>query len=131
MHMSDPIADMLTRIRNAQRAAHPEVRLPASKEKAAIAGLLQTEGYLTAVAVAGDGAKKELVLGLKYEQKKPVITGLQRVSRPSCRVYVKAKDIPRVRGGLGLALISTSAGIVTGKEAKRRKLGGELLCCVW
>lgn len=131
MHISDPISDMLTRIRNAQQAAHPEVRIPASKEKEAIAGLLQAEGYLARVEAAGDGPKKELVLGLKYEQKKPVITGLQRVSRPSCRVYVKAKDIPRVRGGLGLAVLSTSAGIVTGKEAKRRNLGGEVLCCVW
>ena len=131
MHICDPLSDMLTRIRNAQRAAHPEVRLPSSKEKLAIATLLQTEGYLAKVDVAGDGFKKELVLGLKYEQKKPVITGLQRVSRPSCRVYVKAKDIPRVRGGLGVAVLSTSAGVVTGKEAKRRNLGGEIICCIW
>ena len=129
--VSDPIADMLTRLRNAMKAKHSEVRIPASKEKAAIAEVLKQEGYIGDSKVEGDVPKKELVLDIKYYDNKPVISGLKRISKPSCRVYVKSKEIPRVRGGMGIAILSTPEGILSGKEAKQKNVGGEVLCYVW
>ena len=131
MSMSDPVADMLTRIRNAQAVGHVEVGIPASKEKAAIANVMKDQGYIGSYEVQGDGPVKTLSVELKYHKSKPVISGLKRVSKPSCRIYVKSKEVPRVRGGMGVAIISTPEGVVTGKEAKRRNLGGEVICYVW
>jgi small subunit ribosomal protein S8 len=131
MSMSDPVADMLTRIRNAQAVGHTEVGMPASKEKAAIAKVMKEQGYIGAYEVQGDGPIKTLNVELKYHKSKPVITGLRRVSKPSCRIYIKSKEVPRVRGGMGVAIISTPEGVITGKEAKRRNLGGEVICYVW
>lgn len=128
---SDPISDMLTRLRNAMNAKHAEVRLPASKEKTAIAAVLTQAGFIKDSKVEGDIPAKELILDIKYYENKPVITGLERVSKPSCRVYVKSKEIPRVRGGMGIAILSTPEGILSGKEAKQKNVGGEVLCYVW
>jgi small subunit ribosomal protein S8 len=128
--MIDPIADMLTRIRNAQRALLPAVELPHSRIKENIAHLLKKEGYVSEVAVEGN-FPKTIKLRLKYLGKKSVIEGLRRVSRPGLRQYVHAGDIPRVRGGLGVAVISTPEGVMTGVQARKKNLGGELLCYVW
>jgi small subunit ribosomal protein S8 len=128
--MIDPIADMLTRIRNAQRALLPTVLLPHSRIKEDIASLLKKEGYLWEVAVEGK-VPKTLKLKLKYQGKKSVIEGLRRVSRPGLRHYVGATEIPRVRGGLGVAVLSTPEGVMTGTQARKKNLGGELLCYVW
>lgn len=128
--MIDPIADMLTRIRNAQRALLPTVELPHSRIKENIASLLKKEGYLSDVAVEGK-LPKTIKLKLKYQGKKSVIEGLRRVSRPGLRHYVGAAEIPRVRGGLGVAVLSTPEGVMTGTQARRKNLGGELLCYVW
>jgi small subunit ribosomal protein S8 len=134
--MSDPIADMLTRIRNATRALLPEVRLPHSNVKENLARLLQREGYIEACAVegktAGKTAKhKQITLRLKYQGRKGIITGLRRVSRPGLRRYVAATDIPAVLGGLGTAVLSTPRGILSGREARKQNVGGELICFVW
>ncbi len=131
MSLSDPIADMLTRIRNAHMVGHPQASMPASKVKAAIAEILRREGYVTEVKHEGKGPTRELVVCLKYYQNKPVISGLKRVSKPSCRNYVKARDIPRVRGGMGVAILSTPVGILSGREARAQNVGGEVLCYVW
>jgi small subunit ribosomal protein S8 len=128
--MTDPIADMLTRIRNAQRALLPAVEVPHSRIKESIANILQKEGYVGEVTVAGK-LPRTLKLRLKYQGKKSVIEGLRRVSRPGLRHYVGSTEIPRVRGGLGVALLSTPEGVLTGNEARKRNLGGELLCYVW
>lgn len=128
--MSDPISDMLTRIRNASKALLPVVEVPYSKLKESVAAILKREGYVTDVSV--EGAPKRIIrLKLKYQGKRSVIEGLQRVSRPGLRRYVSASEIPRVRGGLGVAVISTSQGVMTGLEARKRNLGGELICFVW
>ena len=127
---TDPVADMLTRIRNAQRANRPTIELPHSRMKESIAHLLKREGYITDVAVEGAKMKK-LTLKLKYQGKRGVIEGLKRRSRPGLREYVGAGDIPRVRGGLGTAIVSTSEGLMTGVQARQKNLGGELLCFVW
>jgi small subunit ribosomal protein S8 len=127
---TDPIADMLTRIRNAQRAEIPAIELPHSKMKESIASILKREGYINDLGVEGANIKK-LKLRLKYEGRKGVIEGLRRVSRPGLRRYVAADDIPRVRGGLGTAIVSTSEGLMTGVQARKKNLGGELLCYVW
>lgn len=126
----DPIADMLTRIRNGARALQPVVEVPHSRLKEAIAGVLRREGYIAECTVEGQH-KKTLKLRLKYQGKKAVIEGISRISRPGLRRYVAARDIPRVRGGLGVAILSTSEGVMTGTQARRKNLGGELLCCVW
>lgn len=135
MSMSDPIADMLTRVRNAGFAGLEEVRLPASKMKAALAEVLVDEGYVAEVRSEGDSPKsRELVLTLKYTGRRsrtPVIEGIERVSKPSCRVYVNSREIPRVLGGLGIAVLSTSEGILADRAARRRNIGGEVLCYVW
>ena len=127
---TDPVADMLTRIRNAQRALRPTVELPHSRMKESIANILKREGYINDVAVEGAKMKK-LTLKLKYQGKRGVIEGLKRRSRPGLREYVGAGDIPRVRGGLGTAIVSTSEGLMTGVQARQKNLGGELLCFIW
>lgn len=130
--MNDPIADMLCRIRNANRALLPTVDLPHSKLKEHLAGILKREGYITDFAVESQGAAhKTLKLKLNYQGKKSIIEGLRRVSSPGLRRYVGATDIPRVRGGLGVAVLSTSEGVMTGSQARKKNLGGELLCYVW
>ena len=128
--MNDPISDMLTRIRNANRALLPVVIVPHSKLKESIAGILKREGYIQDFAVEGQ-IPKIMKLKLKYQGKKSVIEGLRRISTPGLRRYVGSTDIPRVRGGLGVSLLSTSEGIMTGNQARKKNLGGELLCYVW
>jgi small subunit ribosomal protein S8 len=128
--MNDPISDMLTRIRNANRALLPAVELPHSKIKESIAGILKREGYIADFAVEGKLPKK-IKLRLKYQGKKSIIEGLRRVSTPGLRRYVGATKIPRVRGGLGVAVVSTSEGLLTDTQARKKNLGGELLCYVW
>ena len=128
--MNDPISDMLTRIRNANRALLPSVDLPHSKMKESIAGILKKEGYITDFAVEGK-LPKSLKVKLKYQGKKSVIEGLRRVSSPGLRRYVGATEIPRVRGGLGVAVVSTSEGLMTGNQARKKNIGGELVCYVW
>lgn len=129
--MSDPIADMLTRIRNAGQAHLPSVDMPHSNIKERIADVLKREGYVSDVSTHSESGKKTLQLKLKYEQRRSVIDGLKRVSTPGLRRYVGADEIPRVRNGLGTAILSTPAGILTGNEARRQNVGGELLCYVW
>lgn len=128
--MNDPISDMLTRIRNANQALLPTVELPHSKIKESIAGILKREGYITDFAVEGK-LPKTIKVKLKYQGKKSIIEGLRRVSTPGLRRYVGATEIPRVRGGLGVAVVSTSEGLLTDVQARRKKIGGELICYVW
>ena len=129
--MVDPISDMLTRIRNASRALLPVVDLPYSRMKESIAHILKKEGYVADVAVEGKTTTKTLKLKLKFEGKKGVIEGLRRVSTPGLRRYVAATEIPRVRGGLGISIVSTSQGIMSGNQARKNNVGGELVCYVW
>ena len=132
MNVSDPIADMLTRIRNASRARHLEVVVPASRTKREIARILRDEGFIADVAEARDGPQEILRITLKYvDGKAPVVSGLKRVSKPGLRVYAGKTDIPRVLGGLGIVIVSTSQGIMTGAQAKKAQLGGEVLAYVW
>jgi small subunit ribosomal protein S8 len=132
MNVTDPIADMLTRIRNALMAHKPSVSVPGSKLKLAIAELLREEGYVDGVAFEDDTQQGYISLTLRYWQDQiPAIAGLRRVSSPGRRIYVKASDIPKVLGGLGICILSTSKGILTGYEAARQNVGGELLCEVW
>ncbi len=134
MSVSDPIADMLTRIRNAVSSRHDAVVIPASKMKVAIANVLKDEGFIRDYSVVAEEGKPQptLKVELSYGQRRqPVLTGLQRVSKPGLRVYVQKREIPRVYGGLGIAILSTPKGIMTGKEAHRQEVGGELLCYVW
>jgi len=128
--MTDPISDMLTRIRNAHRALLPALDLPHSKVKESIAGILKKEGYIADFGVEGQ-VKKTLRLKLKYQGKKAVIEGIKRVSSPGLRRYVGSTEIPRVRAGLGTAIISTSQGVMTDREARHKGVGGEVLCEVW
>ncbi len=128
--MSDPISDMLTRIRNAGKALLPVVELPHSRMKESVAKILKSEGYVADVAVEGNAIKK-IKIRLKYNGKKNVIEGLKRVSRPGLRRYVGSTEIPRVRGGLGVAIVSTSEGLMTDAQARKKNLGGELLCYIW
>ncbi len=130
MSMSDPIADMLIRIRNAQLVGHTEVVMPASKLKASIAQVLKDEGYIEDFALRDEGAKKELRIGLKYYAGRPVIERLERVSKPGLRVYRGRDDIPRVLNGLGVAILSTSRGVMTDRKARADGVGGEVLCIV-
>jgi len=129
--MIDPISDMLTRIRNAGRALLPTVEMPHSRIKESIANILKKEGYIADVVADGKGAKKTIKLKLKYDGKKNVIEGLKRVSSPGLRRYVGSTEIPRVRGGLGVAVVSTSEGLMTGTQARKKNIGGELLCYIW
>ena len=126
----DPIADMLSRIRNGAKALRPVVEVPHSRIKEHIAGILRKEGYLADCAIEGQRIKT-LKLKLKYEGKKNVIEGLRRVSTPGLRRYVAADEIPRVLGGLGVVILSTSEGVMTGTQARKKNLGGEILCSVW
>ncbi len=126
---TDPIADMLTRIRNAIKARHPKVDVPASKLKTEIARILKVEGYILNFKMAEDGAKKTIRIYLKYQaNNRPVISELTRVSRPGCRVYVGHEDIPPVLGGLGVNIMTTPRGLMTGRDARKAGLGGEVLC---
>jgi small subunit ribosomal protein S8 len=129
--MTDPIADMLTRIRNATRVTLPTVEVPHSKLKESLAKILKAEGYVAEVAVEGKTVKKNINLKLKYEGKRSVLEGLRRISKSGLRNYVGATDIPRVRGGLGTAILSTSEGLMTGVQARKKNIGGEVLCYVW
>ena len=129
--MTDPIADMLTRIRNALTAKHETVEVPASNMKKAIANLLLEEGYIKNAEFVDDGLSGKIVITLKYAEGKSVISGLKRVSRPGLRKYAGAGNMPKVLGGLGTAIVSTSKGIMTDKQAKAANVGGEVLCFVW
>lgn len=130
--MNDPIADFLTRLRNAGAANHAVLNMPSSKAKAGISQILQKEGYIEGFEVVDAGSnKKDLKVTLKYYKGKPVIEGLKRISKGSCRIYVRADEIPSVRGGLGLSIVSTSKGLMSGKEARNQGIGGELICKVW
>jgi len=129
--MQDPISDMLTRIRNANTAKLDTVEIPSSKMKAAIAEVLKQEGFILDCAVEGEGVAKTLVIKNKYYNGVSVIEGLKRVSKPSCRIYSGAQEVPRVRNGQGIAVLSTPQGIISGRTAAKDNVGGELLCYVW
>jgi small subunit ribosomal protein S8 len=133
MATNDTIADMLTRIRNASLARHQVTAIPATKMTLSIARVLKQEGYITDFEEVGEGIDRRLMLSLKYQGKtrQPIITTLKRVSRPGLRVYSNHKDLPRVLGGIGIAIISTSQGIMTDREARRQGVGGEILCFIW
>jgi small subunit ribosomal protein S8 len=132
MVVTDPIADMLTRIRNANMAEKPVVGMPHSKMKSEIARILKAEGFIKDYTMENDGGKSVLNVFLKYTtDREPVIQGLRRISKPSCRKYVNAEEVPRVLGGIGLAILSTSSGVMTDNEAREKKIGGEVLCYVW
>jgi small subunit ribosomal protein S8 len=130
--MTDPIADMLTRIRNANTALHDAVEMPGSTMKAAVAGVLKEQGYITDFELREGRVGQDLVVKLKYSRdRRRVISGIERVSKPGRRVYVDHANIPRVLGGMGISVISTSQGVITGHEARRRGIGGEVICQVW
>jgi len=130
--MTDPIADMLTRIRNAALARHDRTQIPASNLKLAVAQILKEEGYITDVQANGEGAERSMTITLKYgRDRQSAIDGVKRVSRPGRRVYVRHDRIPRVLSGLGISILSTSRGVVSDREARKQKLGGELVCEVW
>ncbi len=135
MTMSDPIADMLTRIRNALAVGHPGIRVPSSKIKVAIANILKDEGFIEACYVTHERPQPQLVIRLKYvgekKNRRQVITGSKRVSKPGRRVYTRASEIPWVRSGMGIAILSTPKGVLTGQQARRLGVGGEVLCYVW
>ena len=132
MSMTDPIADLLTRIRNANQARKERVDIPWSRTKESITRVLVSEGFLRECGVVGEGIRRQLRIVLKYDdQRRPVITAMKRVSRPSLRVYVGKQSIPPVRAGLGISVLSTPAGILVDRDARRRGVGGELLCSVW
>jgi len=132
MSMSDPLADMCTRIRNAASARHESVRVPASNVKAAVADVLQREGFIGGYTEETEGSRRYLRLKLNYRaDRRAALGGIRRVSRPGLRVYVNKGEIPRVYGGLGVAIMSTSHGVMSGQEAWRQKVGGEVLCYVW
>jgi small subunit ribosomal protein S8 len=134
MTMTDPIADMLTRIRNANVAMHETVRMPSSKLKEALAKLLEREGYINGYAVSDDQGRPGRVLEVRMKytpERERTISGIRRVSKPGLRVYTKADTLPRVLGGLGVAVLSTSQGLMTDREARQRRVGGEVLCYVW
>lgn len=130
--MTDPISDMLTRIRNAQAVNKPEVFIPFSKIKFEIAKILKDEGFVKEVIQKKENAKSQIKIVLKYlKTKEPVIRGLKKISKPGCRIYAPKNKLPKVLGGLGVAIISTSRGLMTDKEARKRKLGGEVICEIW
>ena len=129
--VTDPIADMLTRIRNANQMRYKEVEVPASKMKSEIARILKSEGFISDYKIKKNNIQNVLVLSLKYVNKERVITGLKRISKPGLRLYVKAEEVPTVLNGLGVAIISTSKGVMTDKEARKNSLGGEVLAYIW
>lgn len=132
MTMTDPIADMLTRIRNANTVGHETVEIPASKMKKSIAEILKEEGYIEDFNVIDDNKQGIIKITMKYgANKEKVITGIKKISKPGLKVYAKANDVPRVLGGLGIAIISTSKGVVSDKEARKMGVGGEVICYVW
>jgi small subunit ribosomal protein S8 len=131
MTVTDPISDMLTRMRNAAMASHESVLVPSSKTKLSIAKILKEEGFIDRYEVLKGKPQPMIKIHLKYADEQPAISGLERVSKPGLRVYVERHEVPRVYGGLGIAIISTSRGIMTGQEAWRQRLGGEVLCYVW
>ena len=133
MTMSDPIVDMLTRIRNANTAKHDTVDVPSSKMKLAIADILVKEGYIASYEIVDDGAFKNIHMTLKYgaDKNEKIITGLKRISKPGLRVYASKEELPRVLGGLGIAIVSTNKGVMTDKEARKENVGGEVLAFVW
>ena len=133
MGMSDPIADMLTRIRNANTAKHDTVDVPASKMKVAIAKILQDEGYIVKYEVLDEGAFQTIRITLKYgrDKNEKIISGLKRISKPGLRVYAGSEEMPKVLGGLGIAIVSTNKGIMTDKEARKQHVGGEVLAYIW
>ena len=133
MNMSDPIADMLTRIRNANTAKHDTVDIPASKMKVSIAEILFNEGYIKKYELVDNGNFKDIHITLKYgaDKNEKIISGIQRISKPGLRVYVGKDELPKVLGGLGVAIISTNQGVITDKEARKLKVGGEVLAFVW
>lgn len=133
MAVNDTIADMLTRLRNANMARHQTTKIPATRMNRRIAQVLQDEGFIAEIEEVGEGVQRELVIALKYKGKnrRPIITALKRISKPGLRVYSNHKDLPRVLGGIGIAIISTSHGIMTDREARRQGIGGEVLCYVW
>jgi small subunit ribosomal protein S8 len=130
MSMTDPIADMLTRIRNGQKARKVSVSMPASKSKEAVASVLKDEGYVAGFVVSGEGAEKELTVELKYFDGVPVIERIERASRPGLRIYRGKEELPKVLGGLGVAIVSTSAGVMSDRQAREKGIGGEVLCVV-
>ncbi len=130
MTMTDPISDMLTRIRNGQKARKVSVSMPASKAKEAVASVLKDEGYITDFATDGEGAEKALTIELKYFEGVPVIEKIQRASRPGLRIYRGKEELPKVLGGLGVAIVSTSAGVMSDRQAREKGIGGEVLCVV-
>ena len=132
--MTDPIADMLTRVRNANIAFHDDVVMPSSKLKEALAKILEREGYITGFEVGDDAARpgRQLKIMMKYTpERKRTISGIRRISKPGLRVYSKATDVPRVLGGMGISILSTNQGLMTDREARQRRVGGEILCQVW
>ncbi|MEE9613684.1 MAG: 30S ribosomal protein S8 [Thermodesulfobacteriota bacterium] len=132
MTMTDPIADLLTRIRNAIGAKHPDLTVPGSKLKCEVARILKEEGYITDAAFTKDNKQGTIKIKLKYApSKKSVITNIRRVSKPGCRVYVGSEDVPRILNGLGVAILSTSKGVITDSKARELKVGGEVLCSVY
>lgn len=132
MVVSDPIADMLTRVRNANMAEKKIVSLPHSKIKSEVARLLKQEGFISDFSVEDNNGKSILNLFLKYTlEREPVIQGLRRISKPSCRRYANAEEVPRVLGGIGIAILSTSSGLMTDSEAREKNIGGEILCYIW
>lgn len=131
MSVQDPISDMLTRIRNACMAALTEVKMPASKMKEQVASVMKEEGFISDFALEGTGVAKALVVKLKYYKHEPVIEGIKRVSKPSCRIYCGSQDIPKVRDGMGTVILSTPNGIISGRTAAKQNVGGEILCYLW
>ncbi len=130
--LTDPVADMLTRIRNANLALHDQVAMPGSKLKADIARVLEQEGYIAGYELAREGDRQELTVRLRYDRdRRRVISGIKRVSKPGRRIYADKDNLPRVLGGMGVAIVSTSQGVLSGQEARKRGIGGEVLCTVW
>ena len=131
MNLTDPIADMLTRIRNGNTARHIEVKIPFSKIKKSIAEILKNEGYIVSYEVKEEGTKRDIVVTLKYVDGEAVVKGLKRISKPGRRVYSSVESLPKVLGGLGIAVVSTPKGVITDKECRKHSVGGEVLCYVW
>ena len=131
MHLTDPIADMLTRIRNGNKAKHTEVKVPFSKIKESMANILKNEGYITGYEIKEEGNIRDIVVTLKYMDGDAVIKGLKRISKPGRRVYTSVENLPKVLGGLGIAIVSTPKGVITDKECRKHSVGGEVLCYVW
>ena len=131
MHLTDPFADMLTRIRNANLAKHNTVKIPFSKIKESLANILKSEGYINNFEVKEEGTKKDIIVSLKFMDGEAVIKGLKRISKPGRRVYTSVESLPKVLGGLGIAIVSTPNGVITDKECRKHSVGGEVLCYVW